>query len=224
MMNELQPADRNGNSARDLDALLAAVSRCRICVERPHGRPLPHEPRPVLRASSTARIMVCGQAPGTRVHASGAPFTDPSGMRLRQWMGIGEGVFYDTAKVAVVPMGFCFPGLDAKGSDLPPRRECAATWHDGLFSLVPHSGIIIALGTYAQRYHLARLGASELLRPTLHETVANWRPIHAATGVMPMPHPSWRNNAWIRRNPWFDDELVPVVRAEVSRILASEAP
>lgn len=164
--------------------------------------------------------MVCGQAPGTRVHASGAPFTDPSGVRLRQWMGIGEDVFYDAAAVAVVPMGFCFPGLDAKGSDLPPRRECAAAWHDRLFALVPRPEILLAVGTYAQRYHLARLGAAELLRPSLHETVANWRAIHAATGVMPMPHPSWRNNAWIKRNPWFDAELVPVVRAEVARILA----
>ncbi len=224
MMNEVQPKPRSESDPHEVAALLDAVAACRLCIESPRGRPLPHAPRPVLRASATARIMVCGQAPGTRVHASGAPFTDPSGVRLRGWMGIGEDVFYDVGKVAVVPMGFCFPGLDAKGSDLPPRRECAAAWHDRLFEVLPRPEILLAVGTHAQRYHLARLGAGELIRPTLHETVSQWREIHAATGVMPMPHPSWRNNAWITRNSWFDAELVPVVRAEVRRILEADPP
>jgi uracil-DNA glycosylase len=202
--------------------MLARIRACRICRDRPAGKALPHEPRPVLRTSATARIVVCGQAPGTRVHASGVPFTDPSGVRLRGWMGIGEDVFYDEARVAVVPMGFCFPGLDAKGSDLPPRRECATTWHDALFALLPPAELILAVGTYAQRYHLTRLGAAELIRPSLNETVAHWRDIFVRTRVMPMPHPSWRNSGWLKRNPWFETELIPVVKAEVRRILGGD--
>jgi uracil-DNA glycosylase len=215
MMNEMQPTAPHD----PLENLLSAISRCRICVETPSGPPLPHAPRPVLQASVTARIMVCGQAPGTRVHASGRPFTDPSGDRLRRWMGIGEETFYDASRIAVVPMGFCFPGLDAKGSDRPPRRECAAAWHDRLFEALPRPDLLLALGAHAQRGHLARSGRPDLLRPTLDATIAQWREIHAATGIMPMPHPSWRNNAWIARNPWFETELVPVVRFEVRRIL-----
>src|SRR5688572_8263934 len=130
----------------ELDSVLAAIRACRACVEAPRGKPLPHEPRPVLRASSTARLAICGQAPGTRVHASGTPFTDPSGDRLRAWLDVTADEFYDDARVAIVPMGFCFPGQDAKGGDLPPRRECAALWHHELFAALPGIELVLAVG------------------------------------------------------------------------------
>ena len=175
-----------------LDEVLAELRACRICRDAPlYLPPLPHQPRPVIQASATARICIAGQAPGTRVHASGRPFTDPSGVRLRNWLGMDETVFYDAAKVAVVPMGHCFPGLDAKGGDKPPRRECAPAWRERVFAALP-------------------------------ATVANWREILARPvfpRVLPLPHPSWRNNAWLKRNPWFEAELLPVLRQEVARLL-----
>jgi len=206
----------------DLDRLVSQITSCRICVEAPTGRSLPHEPRPVLVASSTARIAICGQAPGTRVHASGRPFTDPSGDRLREWMGIGPEIFYDASRVAIVPMGFCFPGLDAKGGDLPPRKECAATWHTGVFAHMPQLELLIVIGMYAQRWHL---GAAA--RSTLTETVRDWKQIHAASARprrIPLPHPSWRNNAWLKRNPWFENEVLPVLRADVARLTRPSRP
>jgi len=207
--------------AADFDRLAAAIRACRVCRDRPTGKPLPHEPHPVLRVSRTARICIAGQAPGTRVHASGVPFTDPSGDRLRAWMGIDAGTFYDVGRIAIVPMGFCFPGLDAKGGDLPPRRECAPTWRADIFASMPSLELLLVVGTYAQSWHLGSLA-----RPTLTETVANWRAIMAASArkagpqMVPLPHPSWRNNAWIKRNPWFEAELLPVLREEVRRTLA----
>ncbi|MCV0429080.1 MAG: uracil-DNA glycosylase family protein [Roseibium sp.] len=177
-------------------------------------------PRPVLQVSATARLCICGQAPGTRVHKSGRPFTDPSGDRLRDWMGIGENVFYDAGRLAIVPMGFCFPGLDAKGGDLPPRPECRNTWHDRLFAAMPQLELILVIGQYAQAYHL---GAAR--RKTLTETVTGWRDYFEASPqpgkpvVLPLPHPSWRNNAWLKKNPWFESELLPVLRREVARLV-----
>jgi uracil-DNA glycosylase len=202
-----------------LDALEPAIAACRICVERPRGAPLPHEPRPVAWPSATARILVAGQAPGTRVHASGRPFTDPSGDRLRSWMGVDEATFYDRSRIAIVPMGFCFPGLDAKGGDLPPRRECRAAWHDRLMAAMPQVDLVLAIGATAQAYHLGRLGLSHLAGRTLTETVAAWRSIGSAgTGpaVFVLPHPSWRNSGWLKRHPWFEEDLLPVLRAEVA--------
>lgn len=177
-------------------------------------------PRPVLQVSSTARLCVCGQAPGTRVHKSGRPFTDPSGDRLRDWMGIGEDVFYDAGRLAIVPMGFCFPGLDAKGGDLPPRAECRRTWHDRLFEAMPQLELILVIGQYAQAYHLG--GAR---KTSLTETVAGWRGYLEAArapgkpAILPLPHPSWRNNAWLKRNPWFAEDLLPVLQREVARLI-----
>jgi uracil-DNA glycosylase len=197
--------------------LLGAIRACRQCVEDPRGKTLPHEPRPVLRASSTARLAVCGQAPGTRVHASGTPFTDPSGDRLRAWMGVTEDEFYDESRLAIVPMGFCFPGQDAKGGDLPPRRECSALWHRRLFDALPQIELVLAVGAYAQEFHL---GASR--GKTLQETMLRWREHHKAKRrprILPLPHPSWRNNAWLTKNPWFEAELLPVLRREVRRLL-----
>ncbi|MFO1183324.1 MAG: uracil-DNA glycosylase family protein [Bauldia sp.] len=210
-------------AARDgegLDTLLAGIRACRLCRDRPAGkRPLPHEPRPVLRVSPTATLCVAGQAPGTRVHESGTPFTDRSGDRLRDWMGIDSATFYDTSRVAVVPMGFCFPGQDAKGADLPPRGECAPLWHIRLFAALPNVQVVLALGLYAHAFHLGALN-----RGSLTDTVAAWREIGEATAargrrVLPLPHPSWRNNAWIKKNPWFETELLPALRAEVARHL-----
>ena len=198
----------------ELEGLLADIRACRICVEHPIGRPLPHEPRPVVRASVTARILIAGQAPGTRVHASGKPFTDPSGDRLRDWMGVGEAEFYDEARIAIVPMGFCFPGLDAKGGDLPPRRECAPAWQGALLAEMPAVDLVLAVGLYAQQFHLGKR-----VRGSLTETVADWRAIldeTRAPRILPLPHPSWRNSGWIKRNPWFEAELLPTLKALVT--------
>ena len=196
-----------------LDRLASEIRVCRVCVEAPEGRPLPHEPRPVLRVSATARLGIVGQAPGTRVHASGVPFSDPSGERLRDWMGVSAQEFYDEARVAIIPMGFCFPGHDAKGGDLPPRRECAATWRARLFARLPQLELVLLTGLYAQRWHLgADAGGS------LTETVAAWRRILARSAnprYLPLPHPSWRNNGWLRANPWFERELLPRLKQEV---------
>ncbi len=198
----------------ELDELFADIRACRICVDHPIRAPLPHAPRPVIRGSATARILIAGQAPGTRVHASGTPFTDPSGDRLRAWMGIDEATFYDESRIAIVPMGFCFPGLDAKGGDLPPRRECVPAWRDAVMASMPEVELVLAVGLYAQQWHLGkRAGAG------LTETVADWRSILEATSapqVLPLPHPSWRNSGWIKRNPWFEDELIPALQGLVA--------
>jgi len=201
----------------ELTEIVSAIRRCRVCVEAPRGRPLPHEPRPVLRVSTAARLAICGQAPGTRVHRSGKPFTDPSGDRLRSWLNMSPELFYDEARIAIIPMGFCFPGQDAKGGDLPPRRECAARWHGDLFAALPQVDLILAVGAYAQAFHL---GAAR--GKNLQETMLNWR-AHLATArtrrVFPLPHPSWRNNAWLKKNPWFEADLLPALRREVGKVL-----
>jgi len=197
------------------DALAARIRACRLCAGA-----LPHEPRPVFRAAPGARLLIAGQAPGTRVHASGKPFTDPSGDRLRRWMGIDESVFYDESRVAIVPMGFCFPGLDAAGGDRPPRKECRATWHDALFEALPNIRLTLAIGAHAQTYHLERLGSSGPKR-NVTETVADWRRFaDGAPRLFPLPHPSWRNAGWLKRHPWFETELLPDLRAAVADCLA----
>lgn len=210
---------RSSRKALDmkLAVLEAQIRACRICVEAPAGPELPHEPRPVLQVSTTARIAICGQAPGTRVHASGRPFTDPSGDRLRKWLGMPTDVFYDAGRIAIVPMGFCFPGLDAKGGDLPPRRECATRWRQSVFALLPDLEIVILVGLHAQRWHIGGMTSASLT-----ETVRAWREIAAkgsAPKLYPLPHPSWRNNAWIAQNPWFERDLLPRLRADVQRVL-----
>ena len=189
------------------DRLLREIRACRICAGE-----LPHDPRPVIRAKETARIVIAGQAPGTRVHASGMPFTDPSGDRLREWMSVDKDTFYDDTKIAIVPMGFCFPGLDAKGGDLPPRKECAPAWRDKVFAKLKNVELTLLVGRYSQAWHLK--GKTQ---PTLTETVAAWRDYGPET--IPLPHPSWRNNAWIKKNPWFEAELLPHLRRRISRIL-----
>lgn len=211
----MNPAAAGNYSA--IDRLSRGIAACRICVEAPDGPSLPHEPRPVAWLSDTARLAVCGQAPGTRVHATGIPFNDPSGDRLRAWMGIDRDTFYDRSRIAIVPMGFCFPGLDAKGGDLPPRRECARTWHDRIFAAMPRVELVLAIGQYAQAYHL---GAGRC--GTLTATVAAWRDIWnrpVSPRVLPLPHPSWRNTGWLKRNPWFESDTLPVLRAETRRLV-----
>lgn len=202
----------------DLVRLLAEIRSCRICRDQPIGAALPHAPRPIVRAAVSARMAICGQAPGTRVHASGVPFLDPSGDRLRAWTVMSMDEFYDETRVAIVPMGFCFPGLDTHGSDLPPRRECAPLWRARVLAALPNVQLILLVGTYAQRWHLP-----EVRRQSMTEVVAGWRTRLERPGLprfVPLPHPSWRNNAWVKRNPWFETELLPELRAQVRAALS----
>ncbi|WMS42060.1 uracil-DNA glycosylase family protein [Acuticoccus sp. MNP-M23] len=202
-----------------LEAFLGAMSRCRICRDTPTGEPLPHEPRPIFQISSTARIAICSQAPGNKAHVAGLPFYDPSGVRLRDWMGLDETQFYDWSKIAIIPMGFCFPGYDRHGGDLPPRRECGATWHDRLFQRLPQLSLFLCIGKYSLSYHLPHTR-----RASLTDTVGAWRDIVTQTAprtVMALPHPSWRNNVWLKRNPWFEAEVLPELRRRVADALSA---
>src|ERR1700744_1083747 len=208
--------------AGSLEDISARIRACRLCRDAPDTTPLPHEPRPVFRVSTTARLLVASQAPGIRVHESGLPFNDPSGDRLRQWMNLDRTTFYDESKIAIVPMGFCFPGYDELKADLPPRRECRATWHDLLFAELPQIETILAIGRYAQDYHFARLGRSLPKGAGVDAIVRRWREFEGKRPrVFTLPHPSWRNSGWLKRNPWFEAEVLPVLRAEVARLTAS---
>ena len=203
-------------SAAKLARLVREIETCRICRDTPDGLPLPHEPRPVLRPSVTARLAICSQAPGVRVHASGRPFTDPSGDRLRAWLELTPEEFYDQRRVCIVPMGFCFPGHDRSGGDLPPRKECAHTWHARLFALMPQLELILLVGGYAQQWHLG-------VRGTISDIVGQWQKQLSATPIprrIALPHPSWRNNKWLTDNRWFERELLPELRREIRRLLA----
>jgi uracil-DNA glycosylase len=195
-------------SKPNLRALLTDIRACRICAGE-----LPHGVRPVLRISRTARLCIAGQAPGIRVHNTGLPYNDPSGDRLRAWLAIERETFYDESRVAIVPMGFCFPGYDATGADAPPRPECVRAWHDRLFAAAPEFKLVLAIGTYAQAYHLNG-GAKK----SVTETVRAWQEYGPLK--MPLPHPSWRNNGWLKKNPWFETELIPHLRARVAEILS----
>lgn len=190
----------------ELNDLLVRIRACRACEPK-----LPTGPRPILVADDRARILIAGQAPGKRVHESGIAWSDASGKRLREWLGLSEEQFYDPAQVALVPMGFCYPGTGASG-DNPPVPECHQLWHDYLFSQLPNLRLKIIIGQYAQAYHLA-----ERAKGTLTETVAAWGKY--ATGIYPIPHPSPRNQIWLRRNPWFEKELIPDMRSAVQAAL-----
>lgn len=211
-------SEEGAGAPESLDAVLAELRACRLCRDAPlYGPPLPHEPRPVIQAEASARLLIASQAPGTRVHASGQPFTDRSGDRLRDWLGLDKPRFYDASRVAIVPMGHCFPGHDAKGGDLPPRRECAPAWRPRVLAALPNIELILVIGRYAQAWHLGPKAAVDLTA-----TVADWRAIFAqerTPRILPLPHPSWRNNGWLRNNPWFEAELLPVLRAEVARLI-----
>ncbi|MGB0439025.1 MAG: uracil-DNA glycosylase family protein [Paracoccaceae bacterium] len=186
------------------------IRACRLCAERFATTATAHRPRPVAWFRPTARVLIAGQAPGARVHASGVPFDDASGDRLRDWLGLDRAAFYDRDRVAIVPMAFCFPGYDARGADLPPPPICRATWHDQVMAALPDLRVRVIVGGYAQRYHMGT-------RASVTDTVAGWR--DHLPDVVPLPHPSWRNTAWLRRNPWFDAELVPVLRARIAEVL-----
>ncbi len=187
-----------------LDDLLKEVRACRICENE-----LPLGPRPVLRASRSARILIIGQAPGTKVHASGIPWNDPSGDRLRDWMRISPAVFYDEKKIAIIPMGFCYPGK-GKSGDCPPRPECAPRWHEQLLAGLPHLQLRLLIGKYAQDYYLGTK------RQTLTQTVQNWKDY--LPDYLPLPHPSPRNIRWFKRNPWFETSVLPKLRKLINDI------
>lgn len=194
--------------SESLDDVLAAARACRICAAA-----LPLGPRPVLRAAAEARLMIVGQAPGTRVHESGVPWSDASGARLRGWMAIAPEAFYDARRTAIIPMGFCYPGRHPKGGDLPPRPECAPAWHARLRALLPRVELALLVGGYAQRHYLGpRVG------PRVIDAVAAWR--DWLPDYLPLPHPSWRTRAWVARNPWFEAELVPELRRRVAALTA----
>lgn len=187
------------------------ILSCRLCADRFAATQTAHAPRPVVWFKPSARLLIAGQAPGARVHTSGIPFTDPSGDRLRNWLGLGERDFYDTDKVALVPMAFCFPGYDANGSDLPPPRVCAETWRSKVIATLDQVRLTILVGGYAQKWHLGT-------RAGVTETVAIWR--DTLPKVIPLPHPSWRNTGWLKKNPWFESDLLPVLRTRVAQVLA----
>ena len=190
----------------ELDTLLAEIRACRICEKY-------IEPRPIIRASMSAKICIIAQAPGIRVHETGLSFNDPSGDRLREWMGVERETFYDESKIAIVGMGFCFPGYDANGADKPPRKECAPAWHDKLFSILPPFALTLLVGSYAQARYI-EVGSN------MTGTVKAWR--DHGPRVIPLPHPSWRNNAWLKKNPWFSEELLPYLRNRIQAVLKNE--
>lgn len=194
------------NPGTDLETLLDAVRACRTCASE-----LPLGPRPIVQASASARILIVGQAPGLRVHTSGIPWDDLSGERLRAWMGVDNATFYDASRIAIIPMGYCYPGR-GRGGDLPPRRECAQLWLDQLLARMPQIALTLLIGQYAQQHFLGRNR-----KASLTETVRTWA--QYAPQYMPLPHPSPRNQPWFKRHPWFEQELLPVLRARIDALL-----
>jgi uracil-DNA glycosylase len=188
-----------------LPSLLAEIAACRACAED-----FGFEPRPVLRVSRETRLLIAGQAPGRRVHESGIPFDDASGDRLRDWLGIDRATFYGDPRIGVAPMAFCFPGTNPKGGDYPPPRRCAQLWRARLLAQLPNVELTLLVGASAQRWALG-------VKAPLGETVRNWRAF--LPGALVLPHPSWRNTAWLKRNPWFDEDVVPYLRERTAEIL-----
>jgi uracil-DNA glycosylase len=189
-----------------LDALLVQIRACSACADLPLG------PRPTVQAGKGARILIIGQAPGTKVHLSGIPWDDGSGDRLRTWTGLDRDIFYDPARVAQMPMGFCYPGK-GPSADLPPRAECAPLWHDRLLAELPGVRLTLLVGHHAQGRYLPRVAGR-----TMTDAVRDFA--GAPPGLFPLPHPSWRSTGWMRKHPWFEAELLPVLRALVSHALA----
>ncbi len=187
-----------------------SIAACRLCTDRFAATETAHAPRPVVWFRPSARLLIAGQAPGARVHASGKPFDDPSGDRLRDWLGLTPDQFYDRDRVAIVPMAFCFPGYDAKGSDLPPPKICHQTWHKGVMTALPNIRLRVIVGGYAHRFHLGT-------KSGVTDTVRDWRDHWPA--ALPLPHPSWRNTGWLKRNPWFGRDVLPALRAKVDEVL-----
>lgn len=195
-----------------LERLLSDIRACRICADH-----LPFGPRPVVVARGAARILIIGQAPGTKVHATGIPWNDRSGDTLRGWMAVDRDTFYDPDRIAILPMGFCYPGVmpsknGKSGGDAPPRPECAPEWHEKVLAHLPQIELILLAGMYAQARYLG-----DRRKKTLTETVASWR--EYGPKLLPLPHPSWRSGNLIRKNPWFEAELLPVLRARVEALI-----
>lgn len=189
----------------DLESLLKEIKACTVCAEH-----LPLGPNPVVEVQKSSKILIIGQAPGTKVHASGIPWDDASGKRLREWMGVDRETFYDASKIAIVPMGFCYPGR-GKGGDLPPRKECAPLWHQRLLDYMPHLQLTLLIGQYAQKYYL-----KERRKKTLTETVQSFH--EYLPNFFPLVHPSPRNQIWLKKNPWFEKEVVPKLKKQVKGI------
>lgn len=187
------------------------LSNCTLCADRFAATATRHRPKPVVWFRPGARVLICSQAPGMRAHTSRIPFDDPSGDRLRDWLGLDRAAFYDQSRVAIVPMGFCFPGYDAAGSDLPPPAICRQTWHNEVLTHVGEVPLKLVIGGYAQKYHLGT-------KAGVTETVRTWR--DHWPGLLPLPHPSWRNTAWLKKNPWFEAEVLPALRARVQEVMA----
>ena len=185
------------------------IAACRLCADRFAATTTAHAPRPIVWFRPGARLLIAGQAPGARVHASGRPFSDPSGDRLRDWLGLDQDTFYDLTRVAIVPMAFCFPGYDAKGSDLAPPPICAATWRARVMAELPDMRLTVLVGGAAMRWHL---GARNVTA-----TVAAWR--DHAPAVFPLPHPSWRNTGWLKANSWFATDVIPALRDAVDKVM-----
>ncbi len=194
-------------SLETLEQAAAAARECRLCAEH-----LPLGPNPVFRVSRTARLLIVGQAPGTRVHETGIPWNDRSGDRLRDWLALDPAAFYEESRIAIVPSGFCYPGRDPRGGDLPPRPECAPAWHRRLIVHMPHIALTLLVGQYAQAHYLGRRRCHSLTA-----TVAAWRDY--VPDCLPLPHPSWRNTGWLRKNPWFEAELLPDLRGRVAALV-----
>ena len=190
----------------DFETLLADIRDCRIC-----ERHLPLGPRPVIRAGETAKILIIGQAPGTRVHESGVPWDDASGVQLRGWLDMPKEVFYDETLVGIMPMGFCYPGRQDKGGDKPPRPECAPEWHAKVLANLRQLELTLLVGSYAQKYYLGKT-----MKKTMTETVRAWREYLPA--YLPTPHPSWRSKGWVKKNPWFETEVLPEIRKRVHHL------
>lgn len=188
-----------------LTTLIEEVRACTLCAAH-----LEHGVRPVLQIDSTAKILIAGQAPGRKVHESGIPFNDVSGDRLRQWMGVSKDTFYNAKEIAILPMGFCYPGT-GKSGDLPPRAECAIAWRDRLLKQLPQLQLTLVIGKYAQAYHLSQNRLS--LTDTVKAGKDYW------PSIVPLPHPSPRNNGWLKKNPWFEDEILPNLRKRITDIL-----
>ena len=189
------------------------VKSCNICRQIFSETKTKHSPRPVIRGNRTAKILIAGQAPGVRVHKSGVPFSDSSGDVLRDWMGLNKDDFYDETNVAIIPMAFCFPGYDAKGSDLPPPKICAKTWRSSILKNFENFELQLLVGSFAQKWHLDT-------DCSMTDVVQNWR--NYSPKIFPLPHPSWRNRSWLKKNFWFERELVPVLRHKVRGILQNE--
>lgn len=207
-MSKRSNATSSSTPAESFDALLARVRACTVCAQS-----LPHAPRPVVRGLPTARLLIVGQAPGRRVHETGIPWNDPSGDLLRQWLGLTREQFYDESRIAIVPTGLCYPGT-VKGSDLPPRPECAPLWQPQLRAAMPAIRLTLLIGAYAQAYYLGKRR-----HRTLAATVAAWRDF--APDYLPLPHPSPRNRGWLKRNPWFEAEVLPMLRERLAGLLSN---